>query len=607
MLQYPFSDNPLLRVEVFWIFLIGIWLLFSLFAVWIATRDWHWFLRLGLLAAAVSVLKLIEAEDLMLMQLSNCMTIFSLLVGWKTYRQWKTKPDRWRDWRKRLSLAELLLVVAALAILLSIIFVDLTDLVPRSFCIGFGCAVGLAFMVGAGLMTIANRWVNIAAVLAAMIWAYFASHWISSELINNAIFSRMLWDSFLAGNTNSFARSILVVMAVSGLIVGGLNRTNRQADGFAKILTRIGTALFVFVVNLFAVMTLDVGFRLTYRFPQRSAEQISPNQFEKMLPIAERFNASTVFNSELPAEAIFRNEILAYRDDLDRLEALLDDVDPDVSLQAGFGDDGSWERLKPAVIGFRGIARALAHKARLDFAAENPDQALSDSVVIIRLRDPLSREGFITTELTGMAIEGIGQYSITESIPHASKQAIGKALQDVLELEAKPYAPRLSYENDKVVTWQSNNWYGRLDTLCDCGALETHFEHGIMPLVRRIIATRQQVIAMLALELHRRDREVYPQRLEALVPEYLDLVPSDPFGDDGGDAPLRYEAIDGGKDYLLYSVGLNQQDDGGELSDAGYATPAEDAGDLNLKEATRLDRVERDAEIAERDLKVEEE
>ena len=48
-----------------------------------------------------------------------------------------------------------------------------------------------------------------------------------------------------------------------------------------------------------------------------------------------------------------------------------------------------------------------------------------------------------------------------------------------------------------------------------------------------------------------------PDRLEDLVPAFLDAVPLDPY--DG--KPLRYRAEENG--YLLYSVGENRQDDGG--------------------------------------------
>jgi len=68
-----------------------------------------------------------------------------------------------------------------------------------------------------------------------------------------------------------------------------------------------------------------------------------------------------------------------------------------------------------------------------------------------------------------------------------------------------------------------------------------------------------------ALTLHKVDRGEYPDSLDALVPEFLERVPLDPFTSQ----PLQYRKDGGG--FLIYSVGLNGADDGGltEKEEAG--------------------------------------
>lgn len=56
---------------------------------------------------------------------------------------------------------------------------------------------------------------------------------------------------------------------------------------------------------------------------------------------------------------------------------------------------------------------------------------------------------------------------------------------------------------------------------------------------------------------------MYPERLDQLVPRFLERLPTDPFS--GG--PFCYERRGGG--YLLSSVGPNGHDDGG----TDYSTP----------------------------------
>jgi hypothetical protein len=70
-----------------------------------------------------------------------------------------------------------------------------------------------------------------------------------------------------------------------------------------------------------------------------------------------------------------------------------------------------------------------------------------------------------------------------------------------------------------------------------------------------------------ALRAYRADRGAYPQKLQDLVPGYLNAVPNDRFSG----KPLRYAVMK--DEYLFYSVGTNGKDDGGR----GYAdTPRGD-------------------------------
>ena len=73
----------------------------------------------------------------------------------------------------------------------------------------------------------------------------------------------------------------------------------------------------------------------------------------------------------------------------------------------------------------------------------------------------------------------------------------------------------------------------------------------------RAVITFQLTDVALALAAYRADHGRYPERLEQLIPKYLEEVPPDLFT---GDA-LRYQTS--GQDYLCYSVGFNREDDEG--------------------------------------------
>ena len=73
-------------------------------------------------------------------------------------------------------------------------------------------------------------------------------------------------------------------------------------------------------------------------------------------------------------------------------------------------------------------------------------------------------------------------------------------------------------------------------------------------------AERRLLVAELAIKAYRIERGELPDRLDDLIPEYLPAVPTDPYTEEK--APLIYRRTD--DKYLLYSVGLNGRDDGGE-------------------------------------------
>jgi hypothetical protein len=77
----------------------------------------------------------------------------------------------------------------------------------------------------------------------------------------------------------------------------------------------------------------------------------------------------------------------------------------------------------------------------------------------------------------------------------------------------------------------------------------------------RVEAARQATLTATALKRYQLKHGNYPADLTALVPEFVPKVPRDPV--DG--QPLRYRRNDDGT-FLLYSIGDNGKDDGGDPS-----------------------------------------
>jgi hypothetical protein len=64
-----------------------------------------------------------------------------------------------------------------------------------------------------------------------------------------------------------------------------------------------------------------------------------------------------------------------------------------------------------------------------------------------------------------------------------------------------------------------------------------------------------------ALERYRLAHGKYPEALDALAPQFIAKVPHDPIGGQ----PFHYRPTDDGQ-FILYSVGWNEKDDGGNVS-----------------------------------------
>lgn len=103
---------------------------------------------------------------------------------------------------------------------------------------------------------------------------------------------------------------------------------------------------------------------------------------------------------------------------------------------------------------------------------------------------------------------------------------------------------------------------------------------GLMPRWSRTLQTKAVMQArrrglrqMLALELYRAERSSYPKALTNLIPEYLPALPLDPFT--GEHFVYRVQDAEEdlhGRGYLLYSVGPDRVDDGGQGHPAGVYT-----------------------------------
>jgi hypothetical protein len=104
-----------------------------------------------------------------------------------------------------------------------------------------------------------------------------------------------------------------------------------------------------------------------------------------------------------------------------------------------------------------------------------------------------------------------------------------------------------------------------------CGGGDPIYEKLPLAYGRRLALMRSAITA-LAVERYRLSHGRWPERLEDLVRSYLSNIPCDPF--DG--QPLRYRHLADG--VVIYSVGLDRIDDGGNIERIKFNEPGTDIG-----------------------------
>lgn len=223
----------------------------------------------------------------------------------------------------------------------------------------------------------------------------------------------------------------------------------------------------------------------------------------------------------------------------------------------------------------RNCARALIADARCQLALGRPDLAVRDYLDIVQLGILCGQGGLVIDDLVGDAIIGVGTYQLTEQLDRLDPllhREVATTL-DVLDGIRDPLPDVLA--RDELFDKASGGWIGRLNYWAE--HVETGPDHWLLESItkarNRSLALQRLVMTDAAIRAFEAKHKRLPNDLAELAPEYLSKVPADPLGN----GPLVYRRTNGG--YLLYSVGGNGIDDGGQRA-SYFDAMNSDIGDL---------------------------
>jgi hypothetical protein len=207
----------------------------------------------------------------------------------------------------------------------------------------------------------------------------------------------------------------------------------------------------------------------------------------------------------------------------------------------------------------RSLAYLFQAQAVLAHRESRPEEAARAGFDCVRLAHKGSRGGLQVDFLVAVAIEGMIASQISECRKELDADICRKLISELerIDRDREPVVDFSQRDRDWtriVVGWRHDFWQAvyKLAGFHDELDLYESFQH-------RNEATMRLLIADLALQAYRLEQGQYPERLDSLVPDLMRSVPVDPF--DG--QPLRYR-LEEGNEYVLYCVGLDGVDHGGQ-------------------------------------------
>jgi hypothetical protein len=212
------------------------------------------------------------------------------------------------------------------------------------------------------------------------------------------------------------------------------------------------------------------------------------------------------------------------------------------------------------VISFRSCARLVNSHAESKVII-NPDDALETFLLSEKMGAKLQQGGLFLHALVGIASAGDANRGMKVHIASFSRAAreraaleIMKNLNEIDTIETLTARDRNWSNNQSWVTHVQNLVQGRLGI----GVIQETYSIDVV--VSRYITDRRLMVLELLLQNYHDEKGIYPESLDEVVaPSYREIA-SDPFSKNG--APFIYRIEDG--NFLLYSLGDNGVDDGGE-------------------------------------------
>ncbi len=576
----------------------------GLLSLWASTSPRHWFVRTALVLAALTPFLLVPAyEPIAAFALQSVVVAGGIAAyRWRIGRRVPVPEHAGyitsvRAGGIRFSLSSLLLLMVLAAVVISIITkMPQLNFYAWSSVIIVGALCGLATFIAAWMFASPRKWlawpiavvlcIGLGAVLWGLDWFAYSifkqGGWPPTGIISTAVTLAAIPEPPVL--VWIFALPAIAILLVTTMLLWTaafpapnaerqrVNQRRRRGRFFAR-------ALFAMVLLMLVAFPLSILWKLLHPLAVPSPRLPSPNGYDDFVAAGRRaISGSPILNkmvdpkstAELAAEvAKFSPVYDQIRLGLSRpCEVPVWPIDPKAPIVGfTFADIQS----------MRAVARALSREAELAQRHGRFRDAALSSVDAIRVGQASSRGGLIIHYLVGIAMEGIGQWSLHPAIAHLDADACRETVAALEQLERDREPLDAVFHRDRIYGENAWGWYGHLQILLnDLGDAYRDSLSATNLATSRTSAIARLLTMEIALRRYQLENNSFPRQLDELIPEYASIVPTDPW--DVNARPLHYSPTSNG--YLLYSVGFDGDDDAGRPSsrDVGWL----DDGDLRL-------------------------
>ncbi|MCW0221041.1 MAG: hypothetical protein OJI67_22120 [Prosthecobacter sp.] len=277
------------------------------------------------------------------------------------------------------------------------------------------------------------------------------------------------------------------------------------------------------------------------------------------------------------ASAAYRDvwTLLLFSDALQREPLMTSHLMSQIISDQGF--EIIWNVLRHRGLAEVDLASLQAQLLRLNFEQSYLQALRGDMISMITALDALDKDttGLSLFKTIRMPTDSISyRPSIGRVIPH-SYFTLSKAT--LVNLEMEHLIRPLKSEGLRGVLWQRD---AMIQSLNKPGMQGFPFDHflaalsipTVAMLSNRAIhleAMRLQAVLACALERYYMQKGNYPDKLNALLPEFLTAIPLDPLDHQ----PIRYRQTQDGR-YILWCIGFDDVDDLGQVNPRSGGSPA---------------------------------